>query len=192
MTTNRSNVGALVVGVLLIGFGVLSLFGQLFRGFHFWSYVWPLAVIGAGLLFFMGMFAGGKSMAGLAIPGSIITVSGAMLMFQNLSGAWFTWSYGWTVTLASVGLGIFIMGAYQGDEHRRQSGLKVMKVAAVLFVIFGVFFEMLFSHSGLFGNQYAFPALLILIGGYLLVARSGLFGSHASSAEDESKTGISS
>ena len=44
MNTQRSNVGALVGGTLLIGFGVLALFGQLFRDFRLWSYVWPFAV----------------------------------------------------------------------------------------------------------------------------------------------------
>ena len=190
MTTQRSNVGTLVGGALLIGFGVLALFGQIFRDFHFWSYIWPFAVIGCGAMFFIGMLAGGKSLAGLAIPGSIITVSGLMLLFQNITGHWSTWSYGWTITLASVGLGIFIMGMIQGDEHCRQAGLKVMKVAAILFVIFGAFFEMILSPFGLTAGRYTFPVLLILLGGYLVVPRSGLLGGRK--AENESVSEISS
>ena len=190
MTTQRSNVGTLVGGALLIGFGVLALFGQIFRDFHFWSYIWPFAIVGSGLLFFIGMFAGGKSLAGLAIPGSIITVNGLMLLFQNFTGHWSSWSYGWTITLASVGLGIFIMGAYAGDQHRRQAGLKVMKIAAVLFVLFGAFFELLLSPFGLTGGRYTFPILLILLGGYLVVSRSGLVGGRKS--ENESVSEISS
>ncbi len=177
MSTQRSsNVGSLVGGTILIGLGLLTLFSQLFRDLRLWSYLWPFAIIGSGLIFFAGMFAGGKSMAGLAIPGSIITVNGLMLLAQNLTGQWGSWSYGWTVIIASVGLGIFIMGLYQGDEQRKQSGLKVMKIGAVLFVVFGVFFEMVLSRRGFFGSQYAFPALLILLGGYLVASRSGLFG----------------
>jgi len=180
MTTQRSNAGALVGGALLIGFGVLAFIAQFFSDLHLWAYLWPLAVLACGSLFFIAMFAGGKSVAGLAIPGSIISVSGLMLLAQNLTGRWSTWSYGWTITLASVGLGIFIMGLYQGDEHNRRSGLKVMQIAAVMFVIFGAFFEMLFSHNNLFGSQYTFPVLLILLGVYLVLARTGLFGRHAS------------
>jgi hypothetical protein len=190
MTTQRSNVGTLVGGALLIGLGILALFGQIFRDLHLWSYIWPFVIIGSGLLFFIGMFVGGKSLAGLAIPGSIITVSGLMLLFQNLTGHWSSWSYGWTITLASVGLGIFIMGAYQGDEHRRQAGLKVMKIAAVLFIIFGAFFEMMLSPLGLTSGRYTFPILLILLGGYLVVSRSGLLGTHK--ASDEKASEISS
>jgi hypothetical protein len=174
MTTQRSNSGTLLGGILLVGLGILALFGQVFHDFHLWGYAWPLFIIGCGAMFFAGMFLGGKSLAGLAIPGSIIAVNGLMLFYQNLSGHWTSWSYGWTITLASVGLGIFIMGAYQGNESNRQVGLKVMKIAAVLFVIFGAFFEMLFSPFGLATGRYTFPVLLIVLGGYLVVSRSGL------------------
>jgi len=58
------------------------------------------------------MFAGGKSLAGLAIPGTIIGGLGLMMFLQNLTGYWESWSYSWTVMLVLVGLGIFIMGLY--------------------------------------------------------------------------------
>ena len=185
MNTQRSNAGTLVAGSLLVGFGVLALLGQLFAGSQFWSYFWPFVVIGFGAMFFVGMFAGGKSMAGLAIPGSIIAVSGLTLLVKNLTGSWSTWSYGWTLTLASVGLGIFIMGWYQGDLQRRQSGLKVMQVAATLFIIFGSFFELVISPRGVSAGRYAFPMLLILLGGYLVLTRSGFLGRHPSADADE-------
>jgi hypothetical protein len=183
MTTHRSKIGPLVGGALLIGLGLMTLLGQLFHNFHFWAYAWPLLVIGFGGLFFVGMFAGGKSMAGLAIPGSIITVSGLMLLIQNLTGAWASWSYSWTVTLASVGLGIFSMGLYQGDEQRRQTGLRIMKIAAVLFVLFGAFFQLLLSPFGLNAGRYTFPLLMIALGVYLVVTRSGLFQTHKAADE---------
>jgi hypothetical protein len=189
MTTQRSNLGTLIGGALLVGLGILTLFGQIFHNFHFWAYVWPSLIIGCGALFFAGMFLGGKSLAGLAIPGSIITVSGLVLFYQNLTGHWTSWSYGWTITLASVGLGIFIMGTYQADESRRQAGLKVMKIATILFIIFGSFFEMILSPFGLAAGRYTFPVLLILLGCYLVVSRSGLFGGRK--AENESGAEIS-
>ena len=176
MSTGR-NVGSLIGGALLVGIGVLALLGQLFRGFDVWGTLWPFMIIGIGSLFFVGMLLGGKSAAPLAIPGSIITVNGFILFFQNLTGYWESWSYGWTVVLISVGLGIFIMGAWSEDEHRRQSGLRVMQIGFVLFIIFGAFFEMLLSPDLPFGlNKVIFPIALILLGGYLLVVRSGLLG----------------
>jgi len=170
--TSQRNAGSLVVGTLLIVFGLLALTGQIFRGFHFWGTFWPFMVIGVGAMFFVGMFAGGKSVSGLAIPGSIITVIGLMLFYQNLTGHWESWSYGWTVILMAVGLGIFIMGTYGGDEGQRKSGMGVMRVGVILFILFGGFFEMIFSEGARFGlRQVVFPVGLILLGLYLIVKR---------------------
>jgi hypothetical protein len=177
----------LVAGAIMIAFGLLALFSQLFRGFSFWSYLWPVIIIAIGGLFFVGMFAGGKSMAGLAIPGSIIGGIGLLLFIQNLTKGWESWAYGWTVILILVGLGIFIMGLYAGDIQRRQAGLKVMKVGAILFVIFGGIFEMIFSAARPYGiQQYIFPVLLVLLGIYLVVTRSGWLPSKRSDSNDQS------
>jgi hypothetical protein len=170
--SSQRNAGTLVVGALLIAFGVLALAGQIFRGFHFWETFWPFIVIGVGAMFFVGMFAGGKSVSGLAIPGSIITTVGLMLFYQNLTGHWESWSYGWTVILMAVGLGIFIMGRYGGNEEQRKSGLGVMRVGLILFILFGGFFEFIFSAGERFGlRQVVFPVGLILLGLYLIVKR---------------------
>lgn len=171
MTTKRSNVGPLVGGSVLIALGLLTFAGQFFRGYNFWGMVWPFFVIGVGALFFVGMFASGKSAAGLAIPGSIITAIGLMLFVQNLFDHYESWSYGWTVILIAVGLGIFIMGWYAENPSQRQSGIRLMKIGAVLFVIFGGFFEMIFNSFPFSG--YLFPLALILLGIYLVIARTG-------------------
>jgi hypothetical protein len=182
----KRNSGALIGGSILILFGLLALFGQLFRGFDFWGTLWPLFIMAFGGLFFVGMFSGGKSAAGLAIPGSIFSVIGLMMLFQNLTNHWESWAYSWTAILISVGLGIFIMGTYTEDAGRRQAGLRVMKVGAILFIIFGGFFELVFSAFRLNGVwQYAFPALLILLGAYLVVTRSGLLPSKRAESNDQ-------
>lgn len=172
--SEKRNYGALVVGLVLICMGALTLFERIFSGAKFWGYIWPLIIIGFGALFFIAMFLTGRSFAWLAIPGSIITINGIMLFLQNLTHRWETWSYSWTVILMSVGLGIYIMGAWQGDASRRRSGLKVLEIGAILFIIFGSFFEMLFSlgvPSTL--RDYILPVALILLGVYLVVKRSG-------------------
>jgi len=170
--------GPLVAGVVLIALGLLALAGQIFRGFPFWSYLWPFIIIGFGGLFFVGMFAGGKSLAGLAIPGTLIGGLGLMMLIQNLTGYWESWAYSWTFILVLVGLGIFIMGLYSEDAHRRQAGLRVMKAGAILFVIFGGFFELIFNAFRSYGiQQYIFPFLLVGLGIYLVVVRSGLVSS---------------
>jgi hypothetical protein len=171
MQTNRSNAGALVGGALLIAFGLLALAGQVFRNVN-WGFLWPFTIIGFGALFFVLMFAGGKQAAAFAIPGSIISGIGLVLLFQNIANHWESMSYFWTLIIMFVGAGIYIMGLYSEDIKQKQSGLGVMKVGFILFIIFGAFFEMIFSS---FGN-IVFPVLLILLGAYLVLSRSGLFG----------------
>jgi hypothetical protein len=174
--TEKRNYGALVVGAVLICMGALALLERLFEGTSFWKNLWPFIIIGFGALFFVGMFLLGKSFAWMAIPGSIIAANGLMLFLQNLTGHWETWSYSWTVILMSIGVGIYIMGAWQGNASRRRSGLKLFEVGAVLFVIFGAFFEIIFSLGAPEGLRgYVFPVALLLLGMYLIVKRSGLF-----------------
>jgi hypothetical protein len=169
MQTNRSNTGALIAGTLLILFGLMALAGQVFRAVN-WGLLWPFAVMGFGALFFVAMFAGGKQAAAFAIPGTIVGGIGLVLLFQNLANHWESMSYFWTLIILFVGLGIYIMGAYGGDANQKGSGLRLMKVGFILFIIFGAFFEMVFSSF----NNMIFPVLLILLGIYLVLSRSGL------------------
>jgi hypothetical protein len=185
MQTNRSNAGALIAGTILILFGLMALAGQLFRAVD-WGALWPFIIIGFGALFFVAMFAGGKQAAAFAIPGSIVGGIGLILLFQNITGHWESMSYFWTLIILFVGVGIYLMGWYAGDENQRRSGFGVMKVGFLLFLIFGTFFEMIFSS---FGNLI-FPVLLILLGIYLVLSRSGLFGSKRSQMDGPSNDSI--
>ena len=105
--------------------------------------------------------------AGLAWTGI-----GLVLLFQNIFRHWESMSYFWTLIIMFVGVGIYIMGWHAGDANQKQSGWRVMKVGFVLFIIFGAFFEMIFSSF----SNVVFPILLILLGAYLVLTRSGLFG----------------
>ena len=170
MQSNRSSPGALVGGILLIEFGLLSLSMRLLH-FVDWGLLWPFIMIGFGALFFVVMLAGGKQFAVLAIPGTFISGIGLMVLFQNLTGRWELISYFWTLIIMFLGLGIYLMGFYSGDGNQRQSGVRVMKAGFVLFLIFGTFFEMIFSSF----NHTLFPLLLIGLGAYIVWKRAGLF-----------------
>jgi hypothetical protein len=173
----------------LILFGALSMLGQLFRGFDFWGTFWPFIIIGIGVMFFVAMLAGGKSLSGLAIPGSIFSAIGLMLFYQNLANHWESWSYGWTVILMAVGVGIFLMGAWGGQPEQRQAGLRVLRIGLILFIIFGAFFELIFTAGMPFGlRSMFFPAALILLGLYLIVTRSGLLPSKSSDSNESIQT----
>jgi len=170
MQTNRSNAGALIGGTVLIAFGFLSLAGQVFRNLD-WGFFWPFIVIGIGALFFVAMLSGGKSTAAFAIPGSIVGGVGLVMLFENITNHWESMAYFWTLIIVFVGFGIYMMGLYGGDEGQKQSGKRVIRAGVIMFVIFGAFFEMIFSSF----SNVLFPILLIALGAYLVVTRSGLF-----------------
>ena len=179
MQTNRSNAGALVGGTLLIAFGLLSLASQIFRNVD-WGFLWPFTVIGFGALFFVLMFASGKQAAGLAIPGSIIGGIGLVLLFQNITHHWESMSYFWTLIILFVGVGIFAMGWYSDDVNQKRSGINLIKVGFVLFLIFGAFFETIFSSF----DQILFPLLLIIVGVYLVLKRTFLVAEKNTGSSD--------
>jgi hypothetical protein len=179
--TRNRHIGSLTAGVLLIAFGLLAMASQLFRGFNFWGTFWPLILIGVGIVFFAGMFASGRSGGGLAIPGTIFSGIGLMMLVQNITGHWESWSYGWTVIVMSVGVGIYIAGWWSAKERMKEAGKRVFTIGLILFVVFGAFFEMIFQSSSF--AQILFPAGLILLGGYLIITRGRNFSWKPEDAE---------
>ena len=170
MSDQRSNPGPLIAGTALIAVGALALAGQLFSGFSFWEVAWPFIIVAVGILFFVGMLSGGKSAAPLAIPGSIFTAIGLLLFLQNITGHWESWAYAWTVILMAVGLGIYLMGRYADNPGQRVSGMRLLRIGAVLFILFGGFFESIFNSFGI--SRFIFPIALIVLGLYILMRRS--------------------
>ena len=179
----KRNLFNLYLGILLLAWGVVFLLGQ-FIGRGFWSYFWPFFIILTGAAFFVGMRAGGQRVSGLAIPGSIISMVGLILLVQNIFGQWQTWSYAWALIIVSVGIGLMIHASYGAAAGRgaRRAGLYLVRLGLILFLAFGVFFELLFF---LLGERHAsaifWSVALIAVGIYIIFARGGgIFRSPAS------------
>ena len=145
MEPNNRNFGSLVGGVMLVVLGLLALGSQIFPQVNFWGTFWPFIIIGVGALFFVGMFTRGKSGANMAIPASILTVIGLMMLVQNLTNHWESWAYGWTVILMGIGAGIYIAGRWSENAEQRANGIRVARTGLILFIIFGAFFELIFG-----------------------------------------------
>ncbi len=165
------NVGAAVVGIGLVALGIFMLLGQWFH-LDFLGLLWPFFIIVPGLLFFVGMFALGKNGAPMAVPGSIVTMVGMILLYQNLTGHWASWAYAWALIFpTAVGLGIAISGLWSGDPKATKTGTTMAGIGVAVFVFFAIFFELLLNisgfRSGLLG-QIFFPGLIILAGVALL------------------------
>jgi hypothetical protein len=167
------NRASLIVGVLLIVAGALFFLGRLLGVSNIGS-LWPLLIVLLGGAFFIGMFLGGKGTAGLAIPASIITMIGLILLVQNWFQVYQTWAYAWTLIVTAVGIGIGIAGTYGDNAEMRRSGWGLARLGLLLFVVFGAFFEFIFHFSGVSerGGQFLWPVLLMLVGIILFISRA--------------------
>ena len=165
--------GALYLGILLIVFGGFFLVAQvsshLWLPFDIhlgWSGLWPLLILLVGLAFWLPIFIWWnrkEEIAGLAVPATIITTNGLILLYQNLTGDWDSWSYAWALEPVSVALGLIILYLLLGRQGR---GLLVAAgivggVGLVMFVIFAAIF------GGLLGILA--PAVLILLGLFIII-----------------------
>jgi hypothetical protein len=75
--------------------------------------------------------------------------------------------------ISGVGLGILINGIWSDQPELRKQGLDTIRAGLVLFLIFGVTMEFIFSVTGVtsWGNPLFWAALLALMGLYLLITR---------------------
>ena len=171
MDTNR-NTTTLVIGVILLVLGVLSLVGTIFD-FLDMDYLWPLIVAGVGVAFFVAAAVGGKDRAGLAVPGSILVTIGLILFVMNYTDTWEAWSYCWALIVAASGAGVWVSGYLSGQPELRVRGRETFRTGLVLFFVFAVIMEFIFSITGdhrLFHTR-VWAALLSLLGLLLLVTR---------------------
>lgn len=166
---NRNN---LIVGVILV---VAGLFFGLTRFYQLpgWEQYWPLGIALAGVLLFIGMFLGGRKTAGLAIPASLLVALGLILFVQSWFQVYETWVYAWALIVCALGFGIAIAGLWGQQPEQRRGGWRLMRFGALLFLVLGAFFELLFSHNGIHRTaNYFWAVALILVGLGMFVMQS--------------------
>jgi len=174
MERDHRQVMRMVGGVALVVLGALFLLFQALQ-VNLWAIAWPLLIIIPGLLFFVGMIASGRGAGGLAIPGSIITTTGLLLLYQNAFDQWQSWAYAWALILpTAVGIGLLIQGVWNDHPATIRSGRSLLRVGLVIFAVGLVFFELIIGIGGwgIFGmplNRYFVPLALIGLGAYLVL-----------------------
>ena len=131
---------SIVAGIILILVGLFFLLLPLFpniSGVIDIAEQWPLIIVAIGALFLFSALIGAP---GLAIPGSIITGIGCLLLYQNLNDAWGSWAYAWALIPGFVGIGIIISRALEGETRRGvRSGGTLIFISLILFLAFGAF-----------------------------------------------------
>src|SRR5207302_728333 len=93
MNSARSNIRGPVIGISLIIIGALFLLGRLFNI----GTLWPLFILTPGVMLLVFAVRGGHNTAPLAIPGSLIGGTGAILLYQSVMHHWQSWAYAWTL-----------------------------------------------------------------------------------------------
>lgn len=155
-----------IIGTILILVGLLFLVIQLFPGLAFSLDIgqqWPLIIVMVGILLIFSAVFGSPT---LAIPGSIVSGIGGILYVQNLTGAWSSWAYIWTLIPGFVGIGLILAG-FLGHRRRYslREGSRLLLISAILFLIFGAFF------NGLGDLGRYWPIVLIGLGIWMLLPR---------------------
>ena len=157
------------VGVLLVLLGLMFLLIQ-FVGLNLWTFGWPLIIVGVGVFFFVAMLLGGRGAGSFAIPGSVVTMVGLILFFQNTFGFWEIWSYAWTLIFVAIGSGLYIMGVWDKRDESRRLGATMAGIGAILFLIFGAFFELgVGIHALGWAGGSLWAILLIAVGLFLIL-----------------------
>jgi hypothetical protein len=166
----------LYVGFVLIAAGGLFLADQLLADLDLMEKFWPLLIVLLGVTLFLGMLVTRRRGAGLAIPGAVITSLGILFFVQNLFDLWETWAYAWALLISAVGVGMLIMNLYiKRLALRRVAGL-ILGIGLLLFVVFGILFELVFFSSRMDTASGLFLGIgLVLFGLFILLSRL-LFG----------------
>jgi hypothetical protein len=164
---------SVVLGGLLVLVGAVLLVGQLVS-IDVGHYGWPLFLIAPGLvILYVALMARGALGEGLAILGSIITVTGLILLYQNATDHFESWAYAWTLIFpGAVGVGMILYGLVALRPGNVRAGTRLVGISLVLFLVGVAFFEGVIGIGGYqFGRTtgVAVGALIIAMGGFLLI-----------------------
>lgn len=170
------------LGVCLLGAGIVLLFLQLadirLTG-RFWHFAWPFFILAPGaLLLFVVTREGGKMANAAAVIGGIITMTGLLLFYANITNHWESMAYAWALMLpGGVAAGLIVDGILNNRPESKSSGQKLMKISLIIFAVGAVFFELVLDISGFFHHsllgRIALPGILIGLGLLLLTGTLG-------------------
>ena len=176
-STKNTNTASLVLGAVLILAGILFLFGKLLGSvfhFDFGHYTWPLFIILPGMLLFLAAFTlERQSGLVMAIFGGMVTTTGFILLVQNTFDIYASWAYAWAlVAPTSIGLSKLAYGSLRKMDDQVRSGLSLTGIGLTIFILGGVFFELVIGINGLrfAGAWMCWPVLLIGLGVALLLS----------------------
>jgi len=166
-----------VFGIMLVVTGGLFLADQLLE-VEIMRHFWPFLIVFFGVMFLVAMIVAGKKAAWLAIPACFLITLGLLFFIQTTFDLWPTWTYAWGLLISAVGLGLLIMNIYYKKLGLRRGAGVVIAVGLVLFVIFGIVFQIIFKitrmnlESGVFlGSGLVLLGLFVIFSGPIFSKR---------------------
>jgi hypothetical protein len=175
-----SNVVGTLIGAILILLGIAFLMVRFLLSildFDFGHYAWPLIVIVPGVLMFLGAFLLERQAGSiLAMFGGMVSMTGLILVIQNLFDLYSTWAYAWAlIAPTSMGLAKLVYGALRGWREEVSMGLTMTGIGAAMLLVAGAFFELVVGLNGFPINVswLCWPSLLI--GGGIITLIVNLF-----------------
>ena len=193
--STRGSPGAAVLGGALIVLGVIFFAGQQLN-IDLGKEAWPFYVIAPGLaMVTLGLTQ--RRGSGLTIAGSIVTMVGLVLLYQNATDRFESWAYAWAlVGPGGSGIGMLLYGTRSGDRRMARDGFWTILSAIGLFAVGFVFFEGIIGISGerLPLPNWVLPVAVIVIGLMVLVRgltyrREGGPGWSSAAPSDDSGAG---
>jgi hypothetical protein len=168
-------------GVALVVVGAFALFAQF--GGALVGLLWPFFIIVPGaLMLYGGLNDSRPSGEALAYLGSMATMTGLLLLYQNTTGHWSSWAYAWALlSPTAVGLGAWAYGARQGRPEMVEKGQRMTRYGVLLFAAGLILFEFVFGISG-FGFAPFLWLALIALGGYLIQRKACAHSCHVHGA----------
>ena len=164
---------SMVLGGLFVLIGAILLAGQVVR-VDIGHYGWPFFVIVPGIvILFVSLTARGVVSEGLAILGSIVTVTGVILLFQDATDHFESWAYAWALVVpGAIGLAMILYGLTARRPGNVRSGTRLVGIALLVFLLGAAFFE---GVIGIGGYQLdhttgsVLGVLIIALGALMLV-----------------------
>ena len=164
LDNQRLGVALVLVGLLLLFFRFLS-----------WTLGWPLFILAPGVALLLAAALGGRALAALFVPGSILTTVGSIFFVQNAADYFQSWAYVWPLIPASVGVGLMLYGECMSNTELGGQGRRLAGIFAAVFLAATLFFEA-FIFGDLLGTWFfrtGLPLLLIAAGVFLLLRQRG-------------------
>jgi len=162
--------GNITGGLILILVGAWFLAVQFVPQLEAWAKgQWSLSIIGVAVIFLLASVL--SNTPGLSIPAFIIGGIGGLLYYQNVTGAWDTWAYAWTLIPGFVGLGLLFFSLQTRDKGTSKAGVILLFISMIMFAFFG-------SFLGARNEIIQFWPIILVIAGLWSMANA-LFGNRS-------------